>query len=208
MGNRAIIKGKDSDVGVYVHWNGGRDSVEAFLEYASMVSPHSGLGERNYDSGLGSLITIITNFMNGTTSVSVTTASDHQNPGHLDNGIYVVDGWEIVDRISPPMYEQNNYDRREMLMSIDQSQPKSMQLGEEFIDAEVVDASTLVVGDEIVQHAIGGGIEKFTVLSLGNPDNPEHAMHHPLYSPYIGKYGKNNPNSYVSGNVRRVKKVA
>lgn len=40
MGNRAVIttsKSMDvqtsSELGVYLHWNGGRDSVEAFLEY-------------------------------------------------------------------------------------------------------------------------------------------------------------------------------
>ena len=31
MGNRAIIKGKNQALGVYVHWNGGYDSVNAFL---------------------------------------------------------------------------------------------------------------------------------------------------------------------------------
>ena len=31
MGNRAIIKAKGNDnKAVYLHWNGGRDSVEAF----------------------------------------------------------------------------------------------------------------------------------------------------------------------------------
>lgn len=208
MGNRAIIKGKDSDLGIYVHWNGGRDSVEAFLEYASFVSPHSGLGDKHYDSGLGILMTIIVNFMGSGTSVDVTTARDYQNPDHLDNGIYVVEGWEIIDRIAPPMYEQDSYDRREMLIAIDQAQSEKLQRGVDYIDSEIVDAADLVVGDEIVQNGIGGGVEKFTVLHLGNPDDLEKTMHHPPYSPYIGKYGTDNPNSYVSGAVRRVKKVA
>ena len=30
MGNRAIIKGFGTNIGVYVHWNGGYDSVLAF----------------------------------------------------------------------------------------------------------------------------------------------------------------------------------
>ena len=29
MGNRAIIKGVGTNIGVYVHWNGGYDSVLA-----------------------------------------------------------------------------------------------------------------------------------------------------------------------------------
>lgn len=32
MGNRAIITTKKRDLGVYLHWNGGRDSVGAFLD--------------------------------------------------------------------------------------------------------------------------------------------------------------------------------
>ena len=36
MGNRAIIKGENMTSAVYLHWNGGRDSVEAFLEYCKI----------------------------------------------------------------------------------------------------------------------------------------------------------------------------
>ena len=31
MGNRAVITTEKKDLGIYLHWNGGRDSVEAFL---------------------------------------------------------------------------------------------------------------------------------------------------------------------------------
>ena len=36
MGNRALIKGKGSNLGVYVHWNGGYDSVLAFTHYCKL----------------------------------------------------------------------------------------------------------------------------------------------------------------------------
>ena len=42
MGNRAVIttisaEPKDSTaIGCYIHWNGGRDSVEAFLTYCKL----------------------------------------------------------------------------------------------------------------------------------------------------------------------------
>ena len=43
MGNRAVITNSKSfdvanstDLGVYLHWNGGRDSVEAFLKYCKL----------------------------------------------------------------------------------------------------------------------------------------------------------------------------
>lgn len=36
MGNRAIIKGKNQALGVYVHWNGGYDLVNAFCIYCKL----------------------------------------------------------------------------------------------------------------------------------------------------------------------------
>ena len=36
MGNRAIIKGVGTNIGVYVHWNGGYDSVLAFTQYCKL----------------------------------------------------------------------------------------------------------------------------------------------------------------------------
>jgi hypothetical protein len=36
MGNRAVITTEDKQLGVYVHWNGGRDSIEAFLLYCKI----------------------------------------------------------------------------------------------------------------------------------------------------------------------------
>lgn len=43
MGNRAVITTeenfeKNSGLGVYLHWNGGRDSVQGFLEYCRLRS--------------------------------------------------------------------------------------------------------------------------------------------------------------------------
>ena len=40
MGNRAVITTANEwahgGIGVYLHWNGGLDSVEAFLKYCEM----------------------------------------------------------------------------------------------------------------------------------------------------------------------------
>lgn len=40
MGNRAVITTlqnyNNNGIGVYLHWNGGRDSVEGFLEYMKL----------------------------------------------------------------------------------------------------------------------------------------------------------------------------
>ena len=36
MGNRAVIQMKGSNVGIYLHYNGGRDSIEGFLAYCKL----------------------------------------------------------------------------------------------------------------------------------------------------------------------------
>jgi hypothetical protein len=36
MGNRAVITDNKQRIGIYLHWNGGRDSVEAFLKYCEL----------------------------------------------------------------------------------------------------------------------------------------------------------------------------
>ena len=37
MGNRAVITTPDKKIGVYLHWNGGRDSVEGFLQTCKKI---------------------------------------------------------------------------------------------------------------------------------------------------------------------------
>lgn len=36
MGNRAVITTPERKVGVYLHWNGGRDTVEPLLKYCEL----------------------------------------------------------------------------------------------------------------------------------------------------------------------------
>lgn len=70
MGNRAVItasKDKDiqnsNDIGVYLHWNGGRDSVEAFLTYCKLRKFRAP-DKDNY--GWARLCQVISNFFGGT----------------------------------------------------------------------------------------------------------------------------------------------
>ena len=92
MGNRAVIAFKNSDLGIYLHWNGGKESVKAFVDTAKA------LGVRNPsrdDYGIARMIQIIGNFFGGTTSVGIGKA------GHLDdsdNGTFTVDeDWNITN---------------------------------------------------------------------------------------------------------------
>ena len=36
MGNRAVITTKERDLALYLHWNGGRDTVEPLLKYCEL----------------------------------------------------------------------------------------------------------------------------------------------------------------------------
>lgn len=133
MGNRAVITTSmvddienSSDIGVYLHWNGGRDSVEAFLMYCKMQGfrcPE----EDNY--GWARLCQVIANFFGGdglSVGIDQCCRLDCDN---YDNGVYVIKNWEIVGRKYFYGTEQHSYDLYEMLCDIDEAQPKKMQLG-------------------------------------------------------------------------------
>lgn len=36
MGNRAVITTPDKNLALYLHWNGGRDTVEPLLKYCEL----------------------------------------------------------------------------------------------------------------------------------------------------------------------------
>ncbi len=36
MGNRAVITTKERELALYLHWNGGRDTVEPLLKYCEL----------------------------------------------------------------------------------------------------------------------------------------------------------------------------
>jgi len=91
MGNRAVIafvddKGKQdkNSVGIYLHWNGGRDSVEGFLQAAKDYGIRSG------SYGVARLTQIICNSFPGTLSVGVGVVKK-LDCDNYDNGVYWVD---------------------------------------------------------------------------------------------------------------------
>lgn len=131
MGNRAVITASTAaeiknsdDIGVYLHWNGGRDSVEAFLTYCELR------GFRAPDSdnyGWAQLCRVIGNFFGGGLSLGIDKCSclDCDN---WDNGVYIIKGWRIVGRQYNPETEQSEYDLIEMLYDIDSCQPEKEQM--------------------------------------------------------------------------------
>ena len=117
MGNRAVIALQEENwravqpdsLGIYLHWNGGPESVVAFLDAAEK------LGVRREDEyGAARLCQIIGNWFGGTLSLGVGTCRN-MDTDNGDNGTYVVDlenyGWKVVrsfhnDRRSGPSPRQ------------------------------------------------------------------------------------------------------
>lgn len=123
MGNRCLIafkqkesvKKKEEVPCIYLHWNGGRDSVEAFLDATKR------LGVRKHDPSyaMARLTQIIANFMGGTLSIGVSSVGDWALD-FLDNGVYWVDELEIYDRTDTydGYKEQKSYDHEELVKAI------------------------------------------------------------------------------------------
>ncbi len=125
MGNRAVITNKEKQIAVYLHWNGGRDSVEAFLKYCELRQFRSP-DTQNY--GWARLCQVIANFF-GPDGLSIGVDKYENISGwFLDNGIYIIEGWKIVGREQYEEEEQQEYSLPEMLLAIDECQPVREQI--------------------------------------------------------------------------------
>jgi len=137
MGNRAFIKFRGQDVGIYLHWNGGRDSVEPFLKYCELR------GFRFDDYGVARMAQVIGNYFGGDLSLGVQ-RSDMSladlDPG--DNGVYIVDRWKIVGRYPRNVAEQHQHDPLTMMCEIDEAQPARDQVGIDAIKSFLLGTST------------------------------------------------------------------
>ena len=138
MGNRAVITTENDinnhGVGVYLHWNGGRDSVEGFLKYCEMK--HYRPPDQD-EYGWARLCQVIGNYFGGSTSLGVGLV-DRLDTDNGDNGTYIVRDWKIVGRKYFRGREQKNYSLADMLISIDEKQPLFEQIGTETIMEEFV----------------------------------------------------------------------
>ena len=94
-------------VGVYLHWNGGRDSITAFLNACKELGYRCGASD-NY--GIARFTQTVCNFFgSGGLSCGVDTLA-RLDTDNYDNGLYVVgDNWEVIGR-EFAHGEQNGYD--------------------------------------------------------------------------------------------------
>lgn len=206
MGNRAVITTKENfeknGVGVYLHWNGGYDSVSAFLKYCELK------GYRAPDTdcyGFARLCQVIGNFFGGSTSIGIDTV-DKLACDNYDNGVYIIKGWEIVDRKYKRNAEQMNYEMEEMLLEIDRAMPKSEQI-EEYMTAKEILTENLKIGDTVILMDYDGKIKKHKVMGFGdceliNGTNVGNMPYVDLYGGYFG-YAE-NINNYIRTKTVRI----
>lgn len=120
MGNRAVIATEKKDIGIYLHWNGGRDSVEAFLKAAE---------DRGYISpeidcyGWARLCQLIGNYFGGNLNIGID-RYENLDCDNGDNGVYIIKNWKIVGREFFSGTEQQTYNLSEIVIEIKLRQPK------------------------------------------------------------------------------------
>lgn len=110
MGNRAVITTvpySDDNVGIYVHWNGGKASVEGFLKAAKELGYRTPGTDHSY--ALAGLSGLIWSFL-GTEGLSVgVDLCRNLDTDNGDNGVYLIGGdWEIVGRRNNGNYEETD----------------------------------------------------------------------------------------------------
>ena len=142
MGNRAVISTSASPeaIGIYLHWNGGRDSVEAFLKYCEL--------KRYRPDDLARLAQVIANYFGGTCSIEID-KNCNIDCDNWDNGMYIIKDWKIVGRKYMHYSEQKDYDMQEMLLGIDEKQPEEEQI-KKFLEGEPLPAECFEIGDNVV----------------------------------------------------------
>lgn len=99
MGNRAVIAfgTKDTDFGIYLHWNGGIESVQAFCDATRELMKPRGPDATYMPARL---VQVIGNFMGGCLSVGLGQLQ-HLDTDNGDNGTFVVnpETLEIIKRL-------------------------------------------------------------------------------------------------------------
>lgn len=159
MGNRAVILSKNdmladgkinpNQIGVYLHWNGGRDSVSAFLKYCKLKCYRSPSTDCY---GWACLCNVISNFFGDGMSLGIDIAS-RLDCDNYDNGVYIIDHWEIVGRLYNHGAEQANYDVDSFVLRINEKMPEQIKIDacvlRELLKAKEIPYQELTVGDVI-----------------------------------------------------------
>lgn len=181
MGNRAVIATKNSTIGIYLHWNGGIDSVAVFLKYCELRGFRSP-SEDNY--GWARLCQVIANFFGGSMCIGIDSL-ENLDCDNGDNGMHIIGGWKVVGRkydrfVEPPEVSDED------LLYLDSRQPESEQIGE-YLKAEPIGDRRLNIGDEVVWLDWNGSVRKAKVVGFG--DDRFINCRNVLGAPYVDEYG-------------------
>jgi hypothetical protein len=99
MGNRAVVtfsKSKTTGIGIYVHWNGGLESILAFLAICKHRAYRNAEVDVTYATAR--LIGVMHEFFDGGLSLGVGELRN-LDCNNYDNGVYVLGkDWDIISR--------------------------------------------------------------------------------------------------------------
>lgn len=211
MGNRAIITTRERKIGLYLHWNDDRDTVEPLLRYCEL----QGYRPPSSDSyGWARICQVVGNFFGGALSVGIGPYTDDAGMDPGDNGIYVIEGWRIAERLTTEYGEDwkpvgvRSVEPCEEQRSFDESMPEGLRLGE------------LEVGDELWLREHENGWRAYPVVGFGQPagnaiavrvETPDGkvSVTYPDL-PYVARYDHGgdfswNSNNYVHGETARIR---
>lgn len=201
MGNRAVITTPEKKIGLYLHWNGGRDSVEPMLKYCEM----KGYRAPGDSYGWARLAQVAGNFFGGSLSVGID-LYENLDADNWDNGVYIIEGWKIVGREYFDGSEQQEYDFNDMLKEFDKAMPEGEQLGE-YLDAQEIPVDSVKLGDMVYKRDIRDNFVAYEVVGFGNG-----TVNGTKCSgvPYVAIYGRDgdyswNINNYILGDTCRIK---
>ena len=195
MGNKAMLISENNHVGIYLHWNGGLDSVGAFLKYCEL----RGFRGFDHDYGKARFCQVVGNFFGGGMSMGIEYFENIRDleDWWLDNGVYIISGWEIKKRLYTPHENELEWEYNlEFLKYIDERQPESEQLGD-YLESEDVDASELEIGDVIFIPTIDCGFRQAAIAGISEEGIPYHDSY---------AHGYDNQNNRIVGICKRKKK--
>ena len=130
MGNRAVITQSGSNKAVYLHWNGGRDSIVPLLYYAKNFATFASISESPKALNTFALVCDCVGLN------PYITQMDRADTDNGDNGVYYIDeNYNITGRAFNERNEQREYNFNEFLLWIDDNMPKSKQRGKEHIES-------------------------------------------------------------------------
>lgn len=93
-----FVKDHPNLVGVYIHWNGGNDSVVPFCRACKEIGFRCPTDDFSY--GVARFVQLVANFFGGCDDCSIGVDTlNGLDTDNYDNGVYIVgEGWEIVGR--------------------------------------------------------------------------------------------------------------